>query len=898
MTLLLQACRSFIVLIAMLLATATAGAKEVTIALAEGHGSATFSEESLVFSKCEALEVGYSFDIPLEVMTQSKMNAGVVMQRYTAKLDNGDVVDGLLTGEIDVVASQTYRYKVTGNEMTRQPVRVSMTRGNSGGPTVEIATWAGFRKGAVSFTFDDGAPSHVSDAGPLFDKYGYKATFNLVVNWNPDWSGFGNLAKNGHEIASHSNTHGNNMSGEEASSKKAIEGKIQQKYGVITVAYPNCNVPNESAVLQNYIVGRICNSGNSIVGKDGPSNWARVPAIMTGPNGSNDFKGPMGSVVNSNSWVSFLTHGFSGKNNGNANYSPTDISLIEDALKYAQQNDKDIWVAPMGHVAMYIKERKASKVEVKASNDYSTTIQLKHTIADNVSKYDYPLSLRVKSDWNKVEVTQDGAELENKIDGGYIYFDAVPNAGDIVVRNTGVKYVTVTPGTNVTVSGTVAWTSDGTDYYAEGATITLGYDGTVPTGYTVGYTMTKAGGGTVSVDVTDGISSFVTPADDVTVSVRLMKQLTITAASGTKVYDGTALTGSYTSEGLLEGDAIVSVTVTGSQTAVGTCDNVASAAVIKNGDVDVTANYIITYVKGTLAVTTKTVSSPTITLSETSYVYDGTAKQPTVTVKDGETVIPETEYTVGYSDNTAAGTATVTITDKEGGNYSVSGSATFVITAKTVSTPSVTLSETSFVYDGSAKEPTVTVKDGETVIPETEYTVGYSDNTAVGTATVTITDKEGGNYSVSGSATFVITAKTVSTPSVTLSETNFVYDGSEKQPTVTVKDGETVIPETEYTVGYSDNTAVGTATVTITDKEGGNYSVSGSASFVIFVKGDANNDKKVDVADLVEMVNARDGHPSVRFVLKAADIDGSGSITDSDITAVANLIMKGQSNPM
>ena len=813
MTLLLQACRSFIVLIAMLLATATAGAKEVTIALAEGHGSATFSEESLVFSKCEALEVGYSFDIPLEVMTQSKMNAGVVMQRYTATLDNGDVVDGLLTGEIDVVASQTYRYKVTGNEMTRQPVRVSMTRGNSGGPTVEIATWAGFRKGAVSFTFDDGAPSHVSDAGPLFDKYGYKATFNLVVNWNPDWSGFGNLAKNGHEIASHSNTHGNNMSGEEASSKKAIEGKIQQKYGVITVAYPNCNVPNESAVLQNYIVGRICNSGNSIVGKDGPSNWARVPAIMTGPNGSNDFKGPMGSVVNSNSWVSFLTHGFSGKNNGNANYSPTDISLIEDALKYAQQNDKDIWVAPMGHVAMYIKERKASKVEVTQSYETSMTIELTHNIKDNVSDYDYPLSLRVKSDWMKVEVTQNGAKLESKFDGGYIYFDAIPNGGDIVVTR---------------------------------------------------------------------------------------KLLTITADSGTKAYDGTALTkNSYTCTGLASGDDIESVTVTGSQTTVGTSDNVPSAAMIKNADNDdVTETYEINYVNGTLAVTAKTVSTPSVTLSETSFVYDGSEKQPTVTVKDGETVIPETEYTVGYSDNTAAGTATVTITDKEGGNYSVSGSATFVITAKTVSTPSVTLSETDYSYDGSAKEPAVTVKDGETVIPETEYTVGYSDNTAAGTATVTITDKEGGNYSVSGSATFVITAKTVSTPSVTLSETSFVYDGSEKQPTVTVKDGETVIPETEYTVGYSDNTAAGTATVTITDKEGGNYSVSGSATFVIFVKGDANNDKKVDVADLVEMVNARDGHPSVRFVLKAADIDGSGSITNSDITAVANLIMKGQSNPM
>ena len=301
---------------------------------------------------------------------------------------------------------------------------------------VEIGTWAGFRKAAVSFTFDDGAPSHVSDAGPLFDKYGYKATFNLVVNWNPDWSGFGNMAKNGHEIASHSNTHPQNMSGEEASSKSSIASKIQQKYGVITLAYPNCNVPNAQEVLKNYIVGRICNSGNSQVGKDGPSNWAQVPAIMTGPNGSNDFKGPMGSVVQSNGWVSFLTHGFSGKNNGNATYSPTDIGLIEDALKYAQQNDKDIWVAPMGHVAMYIKERKSSKAEASSSGG-SITVKLTHSIADNISKYDYPLSLRVKSDMAKPTVKQGDATLESKVDGGYIYFDAVPNGGDIVISGDG-----------------------------------------------------------------------------------------------------------------------------------------------------------------------------------------------------------------------------------------------------------------------------------------------------------------------------------------------------------------------------------------------------------------------------------------------------------------------------
>ncbi|SOE79429.1 Polysaccharide deacetylase [Fibrobacter sp. UWT3] len=316
--------------------------------------------------------------------------------------------------------------------------------GSAFAQSVEIATWSGFRKGAASFTFDDGAPSHVSDAGPMFKKYGYKATFNVVVNWNPNWSGFQGLADEGHEIASHSNSHGNNMSGEEASSKKSIEGKINQKYGVITVAYPNCNVPNESAVLQNYIVGRICNGSwkgmNDEMGKDGPSNWAQVPATMTGAEGqlksTNDFTGRMQKVIQSNGWAAFLTHGFQGKQNGNANYSPTDINAIDGALKWAQQNDKDIWVAPMGHVAMYLKERKASKAEVSTSGG-NITVKLTHNIKDNISNYDYPLSLRVKYSGSTANVTQAGAKLESKIDGGYVYFDAVPNAGDIVIAGEG-----------------------------------------------------------------------------------------------------------------------------------------------------------------------------------------------------------------------------------------------------------------------------------------------------------------------------------------------------------------------------------------------------------------------------------------------------------------------------
>lgn len=309
----------------------------------------------------------------------------------------------------------------------------------------EIATWAGDRKAAVSFTFDDGAPSHVSDGGPLFDKYGYKATFNLVVNWSPDWNGFQKLADSGHEIASHSNSHGNNMSGEEASSKNTISGKIKQKYGCITVAYPNCNVPNQQAVNQNYIAGRICNgswqSVPDIMGKDGPSDWTKVPALMTGTEngiqGTNGFTGKMQDAVKQGGWVMFLTHGFQGKNNGSATYSPTNINDIEGALKWGNEHDGDVWIAPFRNVAMYVKERKAAKVNKKSGDASSIVFEVTHSIKDNISDYDYPLTIKVKNEnnWTKVKATQDGADIEATIKDGNIYVDAVPNKGDVKLVN-------------------------------------------------------------------------------------------------------------------------------------------------------------------------------------------------------------------------------------------------------------------------------------------------------------------------------------------------------------------------------------------------------------------------------------------------------------------------------
>ena len=65
-------------------------------------------------------------------------------------------------------------------------------------------------------------------------------------------------------------------------------------------------------------------------------------------------------------------------------------------------------------------------------------------------------------------------------------------------------------------------------------------------------------------------------------------------------------------------------------------------------------------------ITPKTV---TPTMEVASCTYTGNALEPAVTLKDGDAVIPEGEYTAEYSNNTNAGTGRVAIKDVEGGNY-------------------------------------------------------------------------------------------------------------------------------------------------------------------------------------------------------------------------------------
>ena len=239
----------------------------------------------------------------------------------------------------------------------------------------------------------------------------------------------------------------------------------------------------------------------------------------------------------------------------------------------------------------------------------------------------------------------------------------------------------------------------------------------------------------------------------------------------------------------------------------------------------------------TVTIAPKTVTAA-VSVEPTSYTYTGEAIVPTtVTVKDGTTVIPASEYTVTCGNNTNAGKATVTVKDQDGGNYVVSGTATFTITKAALS--SVTVSLKGWTYGDTAKTPTVSGNLGGgnvTYQYKADNASTYTSTvpTNAGTYTVKATVAESANYkAATATGSFTIAPKTVTNAAVTLSQTSYAYTGRAFQPSVTVKDGTTVIPASEYTVAYTDNTNVGTATVTVSDRAGGNYVVSGTATFTI-----------------------------------------------------------------
>ena len=215
----------------------------------------------------------------------------------------------------------------------------------------------------------------------------------------------------------------------------------------------------------------------------------------------------------------------------------------------------------------------------------------------------------------------------------------------------------------------------------------------------------------------------------------------------------------------------------------------------------------------------KELTDPTIEIASGS-VYDGNAKTPNVTVKDGENTIDPSEYAVSYDNNVNAGenTATVTITDNANGNYTISGSAKFSI-AKADSACTAPTPITALTYTGEAQP---LINAGTTADGTMQYS---TDGTHYGT-TIPIGENAGeytvwykvagdGNHSDTTPASVSVTIAKAKVEIPAADPTQFTYSGDEQTYTLAASG--------LYTVADNVRKSAGTHTVTVTLKDAENY---------------------------------------------------------------------------
>ena len=430
--------------------------------------------------------------------------------------------------------------------------------------------------------------------------------------------------------------------------------------------------------------------------------------------------------------------------------------------------------------------------------------------------------------------------------------------------------VTYKPGEfEITKAGTMTLTPELTGKDAEkvydGQPLSGGATATVKEGTTITY---STDGGTTWSETLPSITDVGTlnvtakaenkNYEDVTVDYTLTvkhRKVTVTGNNGNKVYG--------------EADPELTATVAGTigkdkvkyTVAREAGEDVGTYPITPSGD-EIQGNYKVTYVAGTLTITSQSIDpgtdpenpNPDYTGAKVNSpkdsVYDGKEHKwiPTVTDKADKKLEAGTDYTVEYStsDFTNVGTIKVTITGK--GNYTGTVKRSYKVTPKeyTVTTDSATKTYSGTALTAGGKVEGIV--SGETV----EFTTTGSQ-TEVGTSDNTYEFKWDGtakksNYKLAKESIGKLTVKAKSivpdgpdTPNekktgITVSEpSDSKYDGKEHKEVLTVTDtktGKELVAGTDYSVTYSSD-LVNAGTVKVTVAGLGNYTGSFTKTYKI-----------------------------------------------------------------
>lgn len=216
---------------------------------------------------------------------------------------------------------------------------------------LKVLNWAGL-KAAVSYTFDDGNQSQISNYSTL-QALGVPFTFYLVTGWanasNAIWA---QAVKDGHELGNHTQSHLSAGSGTDVDAATAF---IQSKFGVHTwtMAAPNGDQSWTPIAATRFLLNR--GVSDALIAANDNTNPFYVPTYIP-PTGAAT------SVLNSKAlaaqtagkWQTMLVHGFTGDSSA---YQPIALSSFTAHVNYAKSLG-NLWLDTMTNVGAYWRGQK------------------------------------------------------------------------------------------------------------------------------------------------------------------------------------------------------------------------------------------------------------------------------------------------------------------------------------------------------------------------------------------------------------------------------------------------------------------------------------------------------------------------------------------------------------
>ena len=237
------------------------------------------------------------------------------------------------------------------------------------------------KKCAVVLTYDDGLNTHLNNVVPVLDSFGLKGTFYISDYFNglnaqiPGWR---KAAAKGHELANHTVWHAceggragrefvqgdydlrfysvRRMQDEMRTMNnllKAIDGKTKR-----TFAYPCGDTKiHDTAYIDgmqsDFVAARAVRSEMPSIDEVDLYN---LPCYMMAGQSGEEMIAVVKQAMGKGRLLIFLFHGVGGEHGLNVS-----LEAHRKLLQFLQQNQKQVWVAPLLDVAEFVKQQQSTK---------------------------------------------------------------------------------------------------------------------------------------------------------------------------------------------------------------------------------------------------------------------------------------------------------------------------------------------------------------------------------------------------------------------------------------------------------------------------------------------------------------------------------------------------------